>query len=100
MRIKGDLATANDFLNRSFTAKKHSLGIEHKDTIFIGLAHAEVLLEQAKTEGAKFILKEIVENIGLENTINSSKEMLAILGEDRPIDDGIPEKMDGIILSL
>jgi tetratricopeptide (TPR) repeat protein len=98
-RLRHDLNASDDFLNRSYAAKRFTLGTEHRDTVFIALARVEVLLEQSKEEEARFVLNDLLDSIGLEKTMIASNEMLVILGEDRAINPGIPEKLLNLIAS-
>ncbi len=99
MRLKRDLNASDDFFNRSFAAKKHSLGVAHNDTLFIALARAEVLVEQSKTNEAQNVIKELITSVGIEPVISAKDEMFARLGEDRAIDDSIPEILESMIVS-
>ncbi len=72
---------------------------EHRDTIFIALALAEVLLEQSKIDSAQNIVDEVITSAGLESVMAAKDEMLARLGEDKPIGSDIPHKLNSLIIS-
>ncbi len=97
MRIKGDFAAAEDLLNRSHMAKKHSLGIEHHDTIFMGLAVAEVLLEQSKDESARNIINEVIQSIDMNEAAAIMNEVIEILGTEYAIKEELRKKLEYLV---
>jgi tetratricopeptide (TPR) repeat protein len=97
MRIKGDFVAAEDLLNRSHAAKKHSLGIEHHDTIFMGLAVAEVLLEQSKDESARNIVNEVIRSIDMNEAAAIVNEVIEILGTEYAIKEELRKKLEHLV---
>ncbi len=97
MRIKGDLLASENFLKQSYAAKKYSLGTEHHDTIFMGLAIVEVLLEQSKVQDAEYMLNEVVKSTGAEQVSIVAKEVIEILNSDRPIEDEYKQKFENLV---